>query len=144
MTASSWYQFNDLTATQIYDILQLRELVFTIGQKCSERDIDDVDRKAMHYVRYAGDKLAAYLRVYAADDKLKLGRIVVHPEQQGKGLGKEMMVEVVDYLRSQYPNKQIEMSAQAYLEKFYQSFGFETMSDLYLEAGIQHLSMRLK
>jgi predicted GNAT family N-acyltransferase len=68
----NWYQFNDLTASQLYDILQLRELVFTIGQKCSEPDIDDVDRTAMHYVKYAGDKLVAYLRVYSADNQLKL------------------------------------------------------------------------
>jgi ElaA protein len=142
MTASNWYQFNDLTPTQLYDILQLRELVFTIGQQCSEPDIDDVDRTAMHYVKYDGDKLVAYLRVYSADNQLKLGRIVVHPEQQGKGLGKGMMVEVVEYLRCQHPDKGIEMSAQYYLQKFYQALGFETVSDIYLEAGIEHVYMR--
>ncbi len=143
MFKSNWFQFNQLTGAQVYDILQLRELVFTFEQKCSERDIDDVDRTALHYVMYSGDQLAAYLRVYSADSKLKMGRIVVHPSQQGKGLGRKMMVDAMNYLSRHYADKTIEMSAQYYLEKFYQSLGFETISEIYLEAGIEHVNMRL-
>jgi ElaA protein len=143
MLSSGWHKFNELTSTEMYDILQLRELVFTIGQQCTECDMDDVDRAALHYTIYEQDKLVAYLRAYFVDEKLKLGRIVVHPEAQGKGLGREMMIAVLDYLTKEYPGKGIEMSAQYYLEKFYQSLGFETISDIYLEAGIQHVRMRM-
>lgn len=143
MTASNWHKFNDLTAAQMYDILQLRELVFTIGQHCNECDMDDVDRTALHYTLYSQGRLIAYLRAYQVDDKLKLGRIVVHPDSQGKGLGREMMLDVLAYLGKEFHGKVIEMSAQYYLEKFYQSLGFETISEIYLEAGIQHVRMRL-
>lgn len=144
MPASNWHRFNELSATQLYDILQLRELVFTFGQNCDECDMDDVDRTALHYTLYDQNKLIAYLRVYWVDDKIKLGRIVVHPDAQGKGIGRDMMVDVLAYLANEFPGKGIEMSAQCYLEKFYQSLGFETVSDIYLEASIQHVSMRLQ
>ena len=37
----------------------------------------------------------------------------------------------------------IRIGAQAYLEKFYGSFGFETVSDIYLEDDIPHIEMLL-
>ncbi|MGZ4019974.1 MAG: GNAT family N-acetyltransferase [Flavisolibacter sp.] len=33
------------------------------------------------------------------------------------------------------------MGAQLYLEKFYESFGFQRVSDVYLEDGIEHIYM---
>lgn len=143
MAIWKWFQFNELTPDQLYDILQLRELVFTFGQKCSESDMDDVDRTALHLTAYSESKLAAYLRVYEKDGKVKMGRIVVHPDQQGKGLGREMMLVAIPYLQKQFPGKVIEMSAQYHLEKFYQSLGFQTVSDVYMEAGIKHVRMSL-
>ena len=143
MTIWKWFEFEDLTPNQLYDILQLRELVFTFGHKCDEADIDDVDRTALHFTAYSGSALVGYLRVYQKDGKVKMGRIVVHPDHQGKGLGREMMVLAILYLQQSFPGKTIEMSAQYHLEKFYQSLGFQTVSDIYMEAGIQHVSMSL-
>jgi ElaA protein len=42
-----------------------------------------------------------------------------------------------------YPNSGIRIAAQQYLEKFYQSFGFITVSDMYLEDDIPHIDMLL-
>lgn len=142
MITWQWFQFNELTPTQLYDILQLRELVFTFGQKCNEADMDDIDRTALHFTAYTESTLTAYLRVYQNDEKIKMGRIVVHPYHQGKGLGREMMLRAIPHLQQQFPDKTIEMSAQYYLEKFYQSLGFKTVSDVYMEAGIKHVRMR--
>ena len=36
------------------------------------------------------------------------------------------------------------LDAQAYLETWYASMGFETVSDVFLEAGIEHVSMVLR
>ena len=139
MTVWKWYPFEELSPTLLYNILQLRELVFTIMQKCSEPDIDDVDLTALHFTAYEKNQLIAYLRAYLKDNKIKMGRIVVHPEHQKKGLGREMMLQAIPYLQQNYQNKVLEMSAQFYLEKFYQSLGFITVSEIYLEAGIQHI-----
>jgi len=139
----NWCKFDDLTPNQVYDILQLRELVFTIGQECTEPDIDDVDRTALHFSGYSEQQLAAYLRVYQSGEIIKIGRVVVHPDHQGKGLGRELMQKAVPHLRQQFPGKAIAMSAQYHLEKFYQSLGFQTIGDVYLEGGIKHIRMSM-
>lgn len=136
-----WYEFNELTPRQLYHILQLRELVFTIQQHCSEADMDNVDLTAHHFTAYENETLIAYLRAYQQDNQIKMGRIVVHPDHQKKGLGRDMMLQVIPHLQQRYPDKPLVMSAQYYLEKFYQSLGFKTISDIYLEAGIQHVEM---
>ncbi|MFX3748180.1 GNAT family N-acetyltransferase, partial [Streptococcus suis] len=41
----------------------------------------------------------------------------------------------------EWKESQIKIAAQSYLEKFYQSIGFETISEVYLEDDIPHLDM---
>ena len=40
--------FEDLTATELYGILQLRATVFVVEQNCVYNDLDDKDKKAQH------------------------------------------------------------------------------------------------
>jgi ElaA protein len=139
-----WFEFNELTPRQLYAILQLRERVFTIEQHCNEPDMDDVDITALHFTAWNENQLIGYLRAYHADEKIKIGRVVIHLDYQGKGLGRELMIRAVAQLQQQFSGKIIAMSAQQYLEKFYQSLGFVTVSDMYMEAGIQHVGMSLQ
>lgn len=143
MITWNWCKFDELTPNQLYDILQLRELVFTISQECDEPDMDDVDRTALHFTGYSDHKLAAYVRVFQSGDKIKIGRAVVHPDHQGKGLGRELMQKAAAYVRQQFPGKVIEISAQYHLEKLFQSIGFQSIGDVYLEAGIKHIRMSM-
>ena len=49
--------FNDLTAKQLYDILQLREAVFQLEQNCLYKDIDDKDKECYHLMHYQNNEL---------------------------------------------------------------------------------------
>jgi len=49
----------------------------------------------------------------------------------------------IERTRLRYPGRPIRISAQKYLEKFYGSFGFGTVSEPYLEDGIPHVEMLL-
>ena len=49
----------------------------------------------------------------------------------------------IERTRLRYPGRPIRISAQKYLEKFYGSFGFATVSEPYLEDGIPHVEMLL-
>ena len=40
-----------------------------------------------------------------------------------------------------YGNQETQIGAQLYLKRFYQSFGFEPCSDIYLEDDIEHILM---
>lgn len=139
-----WLKFNALSNQQLYDVLQLRETVFTVSQKCDEPDIDGKDSEALHLLGYDGNQLTAYLRVYQKNNTRMLSRIVVNPAAQGKGYGRIMIKETIKHLTTLFPTETIAMSAQAYLEQFYQSLGFITQGEKYLEAGIEHVHMSLK
>lgn len=143
MITWGWQSFDALTSHQLYDLLQLRETVFTFGQQCTEEDMDNVDRCASHLLGYEDETLKAYLRVYSKNDKQCIGRVVVKTSEQGKGVGRELMMETINHLQNQFPDQDIMMGAQIHLEKFYCSLGFIAEGEPFMEAGIKHIGMRL-
>ena len=50
----------------------------------------------------------------------------------------------IKYVKENYQDKEIVLSAQKYLEKFYKDLGFFVEGDEYLEDGIPHQKMILK
>ena len=55
----------------------------------------------------------------------------------------KMMVAIFQRIQEKYPNQPIVIGAQVYLRSFYESFGFEAISDVYLEDDIPHIDMKL-
>ena len=51
------------------------------------------------------------------------------------------MKESILYIKNNYNNKSIELSAQKYLDKFYKELKFYSQGDDYLEDGIPHQRM---
>ena len=54
--------FHELTVDELYDILSLRVDVFVVEQKCAYRELDDIDKKAMHVFMMEDGKI-----VFSAD-----------------------------------------------------------------------------
>lgn len=52
-----------------------------------------------------------------------------------------MMEQAIRYITNEWKESQIKIGAQAHLEKFYSSLGFELVSEVYLEDDIPHLDM---
>ena len=53
--------------------------------------------------------------------------VIVHPDYQGKGIGKTLMQKAVDYLKNQLPSGwriNISLMSKKGKEGFYESFGF--------------------
>ncbi len=89
-------------------------------------------------------ELVAYLRILPAGlsyDEVSIGRVVIKPSHRGKGLGRPMMEQAIRYITNEWKERQIKIGAQAHLEKFYSSLGFEPVSEVYLEDDIPHLDM---
>ena len=140
--------FHELTNRQLYEILQLRQLVFVVEQDCPYLDCDDKDQEAFHLCLVEGDQLLAYTRVLSPGtsytDYSSIGRVVNHPNHRRKGLGKSIMQSSIHFCKEQYPEHKIKISAQCYLDDFYQDLGFIPTGETYLEDGIPHQSMILK
>ncbi|MBY0574807.1 MAG: GNAT family N-acetyltransferase [Undibacterium sp.] len=137
--------FEQLNTTQLYAILKARSAVFILEQNCPYQDIDDLDQMSLHLIAWSSDgQLAAYLRVVPPGLKYpeaSLGRVITSQAARGSGIGKQLLTHGIAACREKHPQHNIRIAAQQYLEKFYQSFGFVTVSDSYLEDGIPHIEM---
>ena len=52
------------------------------------------------------------------------------------------MREAIDHCEALWPGCEIEIGAQEYLKRFYEGFGFEATSTMYLEDDIPHIDMK--
>ncbi|MDB4958927.1 MAG: ElaA protein [Myxococcales bacterium] len=138
-----WHEraFAELTAAELYSIVELRERVFVVEQDCVYLDADGADRLSRHlWAARERGSILAYLRIVEAGVKfpeISLGRVVIAPEARGTGLGRELMRRGITAVG----NLPIRIGAQAYLEKFYGELGFVRTSDVYDEDGIPHIEM---
>lgn len=139
--------FASLDVAQLYALLQLRQDVFVVEQDCAYPDLDGLDQHGWHMRCLDGDTLLAYQRCLPpglAYPESSLGRIVVNPAARGTGLGRELVQRGIDFNRQQWPQTDIYIGAQAYLQALYNSLGFFGEGEPYLEDGILHLHMRLR
>lgn len=144
----NWFykSFHDLTLTELYAIMQLRNEVFSVEQNCVYQDADDKDQASFHLAGWDGNKLAAYCRVLPAGlsyDSPSIGRVVSSPAYRKSGFGRQLMQLAIAKTQVQFNHPLITISAQFYLEKFYSSLGFKQISHLYDEDGIPHIKMQL-
>lgn len=137
--------FDDLTLTELYDVLQLREAVFQIEQNCIYKDIDDKDRKCYHLMLYKEAELVAYCRLVpdgiSYDGYASIGRVVSNSNYRQEGYGRQLMAKAMEKMMQVFPHLPIKISAQLYLQKFYESFGFTVVGEWYMEDDIPHIAM---
>ena len=144
----TWYHkhFDNLSTTELYQILQIRNEVFIVEQNCPFQDMDDKDFKSVHLMGFDVDsqKIIAYTRIVPAGvsyEKASIGRVVTSPKARGGGIGKELMQKSIELLEKLYGKVSIKIGAQLYLKIFYESFGFQQIEEVYLEDGIEHILM---
>ena len=138
--------FQDLSNTEIYQILRLRSEVFVVEQQCIYQDIDNKDKKAVHIFLKEKNEIIAYSRVFKEKEYFEnpsIGRVVVANKRRMYGVGKKIMNISIDYIKQNIKAKSIEISAQKYLKKFYSDLGFVQQGEEYLEDNIPHLRMFL-
>ena len=142
-----WHDFDSISKEQLYDVLSLRQRVFIIEQDCFYEDLDYSDQEANHLLLYKDNKLIGYSRVFAPGikyDAASIGRIVTDLGFRGKGYGKDITQESIQFLKNNFPGSDISISAQYRLVDFNEDLGFEREGSVYLEDDIDHIKMTLK
>mgnify|MGYP003523256343 FL=1 len=146
MSAINWAfkKFEELTSSELYAIMQLRNEVFVVEQNCVYQDADNKDLLSYHLMGWNQQKLVAYTRILApgiAFEEASIGRVVTSPSVRRTGIGIELMNRSISKTTELFGNFPIRIGAQLYLQKFYISLGFEKDSDTYLEDNIPHIEM---
>ena len=137
--------FEELNKTELYQIAQLRIAVFIVEQDCPYPDLDDMDQESLHVWIRDGNEIVSYLRITPPGLRFvepSLGRIVTKQNYRSKGFAENLIKQAINYIYAEKPEA-IRISAQSYLEKYYEKFGFFKASDEYLEDNIPHIEMLL-
>ena len=138
-------RFEELSAPELYSTLQLRAKVFVVEQNCVYQDIDGKDLKALHLIGESDKKIVAYARMFKSGDYFEsasIGRVVIDPHYRDRKWGFEMMKNAISGIEAHFGETKITISAQLYLQKFYEKLGFVTFGESYLEDDIPHIEMR--
>lgn len=138
-------QTNELTPRELVTIFKERTRVFVVEQTCYYQEVDGEDYQCFH-VRILDDQtneLMAYARIMPKKDSVTFGRVLVVEKFRRQGLGNQLLKAVLDYISTHFPGLDVEIEAQAYLTKFYGSFGFKQTSEIYLLDNIPHCQMKL-
>ena len=139
-------RFEELTPEELYAVIKLRNEVFVVEQNCVYQDADGKDVCCFHLLGYADNNLAAYARLVPAKtafQEISIGRVVTSPAYRKVGAGRQLMHKAIEQCYELFGKQPIRIGAQLYLKKFYESFGFVQMSEMYLEDDIPHIEMLL-
>jgi ElaA protein len=140
-----WHTYQQLTTDLLYAILRLRQAVFSVEQSCAYLDLDGRDQHSLHLTGHDdGGELVAYLRIVEPGRRFSvpsIGRVITSQSVRRSGVGKALMAEGLRKAAEVYPGQPNRISAQQYLERFYSSFGYVRVGEVYDEDGIPHVEM---
>ena len=134
--------FNELTTTELYEILKARAEIFVVEQNCIYQDLDDIDYRSLHIYYESNGKIVAYLRAFEKDSSagmIQMGRVLTLTH--GTGLGGQLLKEGITQIIEKMNPSSIYIEAQCYAIGFYEREGFIVSSEEFLEDGIPHVKM---
>lgn len=125
-------------------LTEIRRQVFVVEQQVpAELDLDEHDNAAIHWLAYVDDNPVATARLKKDG---QIGRMVVLESYRNKGIGSSLMRAIIKYATHEYQQTnvgELTLSAQLQAIPFYEGFGFQQQGEKYLDAGIEHINMRL-
>lgn len=135
---------DEMTGREVFCVERLRIETFVTEQKITLPELDDKDLKAIHVYQLNDDEdnALATCRIFQdKDGKWIIGRVAVAKVARGQKLGKIMLEAVHKYLKEEKGATGISCHAQQYVQKFYESLGYQTQGEIFQEAGIDHIMM---
>ncbi len=133
-----------MSGRMVHDIMRLRVDAFVVEQNCAYPELDGLDEQAIHIIGQDADgTVAAYCRILSPkeDGLPHIGRVVVAPAYRAQGHGRELMREAIIAAQLYFKDERSAVAAQAHLQRFYESLGYQAIGAAYLLDGIPHVDM---
>ncbi|KAJ3449984.1 glucosamine 6-phosphate n-acetyltransferase [Anaeramoeba flamelloides] len=120
---------------------------------------NDLDNKpyTFHIVAIVGEKVVGTCSLFYQEgsEDIKLFQMGVYDEWQGKGVGKKIVLQILDALKNEQriktTNKLLEKRlsklkchARAYASAFYEKLGFRKVGEMFVEVSIEHYNMEIE
>jgi len=118
----------------------IRKSVF-IDEQHVPKDLewDGQDRDCTHFLASSNAVPVATARLTATG---QIGRMAVLADYRGNGIGSRLLAAVIEQAK-RTGHRQVFLHAQVNVIGFYQKHGFIAEGDIFIDAGIEHRTMRL-
>ena len=104
-------KFYDLSVSELFQILKLRQNVFIVDQNCIYKDIDNIDKISYHVMIFQ-KKLVSYLRFYNVDSEVAIiGRVVTEKKFRNKKNANYIIKQSIEKIKENREIKLIKISA---------------------------------
>ncbi|NYT61860.1 GNAT family N-acetyltransferase [Alcaligenaceae bacterium] len=122
------------------DAMVIRNEVFVQEQHVPiEEEMDLEDAHCVHAVAY--DEQGAAIGTGRLLPSAHIGRMAVRASYRGRGVGSELLAALINEARRRQ-HLEVALAAQLHARAFYAAHGFVAEGDVFLDAGIEHVTMR--
>lgn len=131
---------------ELQKAFSVRELVFIEEQQVpKELELDEYDHDPSTIHLLALDHLGqavgtARFRPYDQDGVCKVERVAVISSLRGSGVGR-MLMDEIHQLAQRLGYHTAKLNAQLHARRFYERLGYSGHGEIFLEAGIEHITM---
>ncbi len=133
------------THNTIQKAYKLRFEVFVGEQNVPvEVERDEYDKTAKH-VTAIDEKSGECIgcgRLVIKNNIAKIGRVAVKKSYRNKGYGKKICLKLIDIARESGIND-IRLNSQLEVLGFYKKLGFKEYGDIFIEANMKHIAMKI-
>jgi predicted GNAT family N-acyltransferase len=140
--AAAWNLRLATSAEDVLKVMVVRGIVFIEEQQVDwEGEIDNYEDDSTHFLgEVDGQPVAAGRLRFINEDQAKIERIAVRPAWRGQGYARAVVQFILDHA-ARHGARRYLMHAQVHLQKFYEDFGFRREGDIFVECGIDHITM---
>lgn len=129
------------------ELTRIRTQVFIEEQQVPVADEwDGRDQTALHFLLLQEETPIGCARILIEENseigRFHIGRVSLLRQYRGQGLGHSLVQHLVDHCQSIDPTQAIYLNAQAARQNFYRILGFESQGEVFMDAGIEHITMR--
>lgn len=117
----------------------IREEIFMKEQGFKD-EFDEQDKDAYHLVIYINDEAVGTARTFLKNDSYIIGRVAVIQSMRKHHIGKRIMLALENKIK-ELGGKKIELSAQSRVQGFYESLGYHTVGEEYMDEHCPHIKM---
>lgn len=126
-----WERARDLAS-------RIRTEVFVREQRVpAEIELDEMDARSLHAIAFEDEQPVGTGRLLPDGH---IGRMAILKDWRRRGIGAAILKALMDAAERR-GDREIALSAQVHAVEFYRTHGFETVGDVYEEAGIAHQAM---
>lgn len=122
-------------------VFEVRRSVFVDEQGVpAANEYDEFEDTAQHLLALSGQVPVGAGRLRVVDGVAKLERICILADYRKLGIGK-IIVEAMEQAAAAQGLASAKLNAQTHAEGFYSKLGYRTVSDIFFEEGMPHVTM---